>query len=76
MPAWAPGTSANLRQVLTRQALLDSVWDFPGGESNVVDVTLQAGMAVDLARLERHFYAASSCGVCGKSSIWAADRRM
>ena len=39
--------------------------------SNVVDVTLETGKAVDLARLQRHFYAASSCGVCGKASICA-----
>jgi FdhD protein len=38
---------------------------------NVVDVTLRAGKAVNLARLQRHFYAASSCGVCGKASICA-----
>ena len=38
---------------------------------NVVDVTLCAGTRVDLARLQRHFYAASSCGVCGKASISA-----
>jgi FdhD protein len=38
---------------------------------NVVDVTLQAGKGVDLTRLQRHFYAASSCGVCGKASICA-----
>jgi len=38
---------------------------------NVVDVTLRAGKKVDLARLQRHFYAASSCGVCGKASICA-----
>ena len=38
---------------------------------NVVDVTLRAGKAVDLGRLQRHFYAASSCGVCGKASICA-----
>ena len=38
---------------------------------NVVDVTLRAGKHVDLARLQRHFYAASSCGVCGKASICA-----
>jgi FdhD protein len=39
--------------------------------TNVVDVTLQTGKAVNLARLQRHFYAASSCGVCGKASICA-----
>ena len=39
--------------------------------ANVVDVTLRAGKTVDLARLKRHFYAASSCGVCGKASICA-----
>jgi FdhD protein len=38
---------------------------------NVVDVTLTAGKQVDLLRLQRHFYAASSCGVCGKASIGA-----
>jgi len=39
--------------------------------ANVVNVTLRAGKTVDLARLTRHFYAASSCGVCGKASICA-----
>jgi FdhD protein len=45
----------------------------PDGQpsGNVVDVTLRAGKPVDLARLQRHFYAASSCGVCGKASICA-----
>lgn len=38
---------------------------------NVVEVTLRTGKAVDLARLQRHFHAASSCGVCGKASICA-----
>src|SRR3954454_6656725 len=39
--------------------------------ANVVDVTLHAGKEVDVTRLQRHFYAASSCGVCGKASICA-----
>ena len=36
---------------------------------NVVRVDLRPGVAVDMARLERHFYTASSCGVCGKTSL-------
>lgn len=36
---------------------------------NVVRVHLQDRVSVDLARLERHFYTSSSCGVCGKTSL-------
>jgi FdhD protein len=38
---------------------------------NVVRVDLRPEVAVDLTRLERHFYTASSCGVCGKESLEA-----
>jgi FdhD protein len=41
------------------------------GAGNVVRVDLRRGMEVDLARLERHFYTSSSCGVCGKTSLEA-----
>lgn len=39
--------------------------------SNIVKVTLGAGARFDGARLERHFYTSSSCGVCGKTSLEA-----
>jgi FdhD protein len=40
---------------------------------NAVRVALQPGVEVDLSRLERHFYATSSCGVCGKASLDAVQ---
>ena len=39
------------------------------GNHNVIRVELESGVQVDLDRLERHFYATSSCGVCGKTSL-------
>jgi FdhD protein len=35
--------------------------------------TLAPGCVVDWARLERHFYTSSSCGVCGKTAIAAVE---
>lgn len=43
------------------------------GAGNVLRVDLAAGVSVDLARLERHFYTSSSCGVCGKASLEAVQ---
>jgi FdhD protein len=40
-----------------------------GVAANVVRVALTPDAEVDVARIERHFYTTSSCGVCGKASI-------
>lgn len=36
---------------------------------NRLTISLQENIPFDLARLQRHFYMSSSCGVCGKTSI-------
>jgi FdhD protein len=43
--------------------------DPDSGTQNIVRVDLEAGVTVDIGRLQRHFYTTSSCGVCGKSSL-------
>ncbi len=47
--------------------------DRAGGDA--VDVIVSAGVAVDFARLTRHVFASSSCGVCGTASIEALRHR-
>jgi len=42
-----------------------------GPTGNIVRITLADRTPVDLARLERHFYTTSSCGICGKTSLEA-----
>jgi len=41
----------------------------PCNGDNTIRVELEDGVAVDLDRLQRHFYTNSSCGVCGKTSL-------
>jgi len=39
------------------------------GSPNVIRIALRPGARIDAAKLDRHFYTTSSCGVCGKTSI-------
>jgi len=41
--------------------------------TNTVKVILAPEVHPDLKRLQRHFYASSSCGVCGKASLEALE---
>lgn len=41
------------------------------GLRNIVRIELKPEVDIDFARLQRHFYTTSSCGVCGKASIEA-----
>jgi len=45
------------------------------GQNNVLDVFLSPEVKVDFARLTRHIFASSSCGLCGKATIEAVHQR-
>jgi FdhD protein len=64
---------------LFTEGILDAPGQVAGvhacGAGNVARVDLQPGVAVDLTRLERHFYTTSSCGVCGKIALEAVRVR-
>lgn len=43
--------------------------DAKGAEPNVINVTLDPDHPLDWERLQRHTFASSSCGLCGKATI-------
>ena len=43
---------------------------------NVIEATLAAESAPDFEKMRRHFFASSSCGICGKASIDAVRSRL
>ena len=60
--------------VRQREDVLDLVYcrgDGGAPEENILDVLLAPGVAVDLARLTRHVFTSSSCGICSKATIEA-----
>src|SRR5947199_3561575 len=63
---FAEGVIERREDVVRSQACLE-----PGGAcTNLVDVELADGLPEpELAGLERHFFATSACGVCGKAGL-------
>ena len=60
--------------VKRREEVLDMIYCRTDGgkpEENILDVVLAPGATVDLARLTRHVFTSSSCGICSKASIEA-----
>lgn len=58
--------------IRSRDDLLDVLVcrDLPEGQAgNVVDALLAPGVTVDFDRLTRHVFSASSCGLCGKTTL-------
>lgn len=60
---WTEGALPSMDAVLTVRC-----------EGDRVDVFLRPEIAFDYARLSRHVFASSSCGVCGKASVELALR--
>ena len=47
-----------------------------GLDGNIVRIQLAGGVDFDAAKLQRHFYMTSSCGVCGNASLAAVERML
>jgi FdhD protein len=67
------GLVQRLEQIVTLQSSAGSNGPNRG---NIVEVELSPDAAPDFEKLRRHFFAASSCGICGKASIDAVRSRM
>lgn len=55
--------------------LVENAGENPANRANAVRATLAPEAVPDFANMRRHFFAASSCGICGKASIDAVRSR-
>jgi len=70
-----PGNDINLacgflfsESIISSATQIESIDD---SHDNVIRLELVKDAVFDMARLDRHFYTSSSCGVCGKASLEA-----
>jgi len=64
--------------IQTRQQIWSLENNYDSNEpnsGNIVSAKLAAELITDSEKLQRHFYAASSCGICGKASIESVRSR-
>ncbi|HKV27985.1 MAG TPA: formate dehydrogenase accessory sulfurtransferase FdhD [Candidatus Acidoferrales bacterium] len=47
----------------------------PRERGNIIQIELAPDVALDLANMQRNFFASSSCGICGKASIESVRAR-
>src|SRR5205814_8730438 len=61
--------------LITSRAQITKIEPNPRNQSgNVLGVFLAPEVAIDFARLTRHVFASSSCGLCGKATIQAVHQ--
>jgi FdhD protein len=61
--------------MITRRRDLRELRHYPRNEcGNVLNAFLAPGVTIDFARLTRHVFASSSCGLCGKATIAAVHQ--
>jgi FdhD protein len=69
-----PEDILRIEPIAQRRALVELAHR-DGAGSNVMNVHLAPGLAVDFKRLTRHVFASTSCGLCGKASIDAIHQQ-
>lgn len=67
------GIVSDPAQVLSLKPCTDAGHRGRDATGNVLRAELKPDVDVPWSRLERHFYASSSCGVCGKASLEAVE---
>src|SRR5205814_7391631 len=61
--------------LIQRREQIAGIKPYPRNEfGNAINVLLKPDVPVDFARLTRHVFASSSCGLCGKATVEAVHQ--